>query len=90
MSSRRNSSKQRIALTDFVFLKCKLNGEIRTGSITLDYEYDPEQNTLYYHEVRYSDSYLEAHVESNPQVLKNVDSYVRNRLLKREFNIPLT
>jgi hypothetical protein len=40
-----------------------------------------------YLDVQYSDTQLERQVESSPQVLKNIDAYLRNKLLKLEYNI---
>jgi hypothetical protein len=37
--------------------------------------------------VQYSDALLEKQVESNPHVLKNIDAFLRNKLLKLQYNI---
>jgi hypothetical protein len=62
-------------------------GATRSGIITIQLKYSPSSTTIGYLDVQYSDSELERLVESNANVLKNIDGYLRNRLLKLQYNI---
>jgi hypothetical protein len=73
----------RICITDMVFLKY---GDSKVGSICVEFEYFQSDNSINYLDICYSDPELEQQVEGNPIVLKNVDAYIRNNLLKQEFN----
>jgi hypothetical protein len=72
-----------ICLTDMIFLNY---GDSRAGSICVEFEYFSSDSSINYLDICYSDSDLERYVEGNPFVLKNIDAYVRNKLLKQEFN----
>jgi hypothetical protein len=75
------------SLTDIVFLKYVSEGKSNTGTITLKFEYNSDNEKINYLDIQYSDRILEKHVEFNPHVLRNIDSYLRSKLLKEEFNI---
>lgn len=70
-------------LTDIIFLKY---GDSKTRNIRVEFEYSESNCTINYLEVSYSDPDLEKYVEGNPYVLRNIDSYLRNKLLKQESN----
>jgi len=49
--------------------------------------YNTRSGFIKYVDIKYSDRRLEKHIEQNPNVVKNVDSYLRNKLLKLEYDI---
>ena len=49
-------------------------------------EYFQSDDSINYLEVSYSDAELEKYVEGNPNVLRNIDGYLRNKLLKQEYS----
>jgi hypothetical protein len=73
-----------IRLTDVIFLRYVLEGQPRTGTIAVEFEYSSSDCSIKYLNVHYSDPELTKHVEGNPTVLRNIDSYLRNKLLKLE------
>ena len=72
----------RICLTDMIFLNY---GDSKAGSICVEFEYLQSDSSINYLDICYSDPDLERYVEGNPYVLRNIDAYVRNKLLKQEF-----
>lgn len=52
----------------------------------MEFEYSPGDSPINYLDVQYSDPSLTNHGEGNPQVLRNIDSYLRNKLLKLEYD----
>jgi|SRR5262245_7559082 len=73
-----------LALTDMIFLRYDSEGRSKTGTIIVEYEYSSSDCSINYLNVQYSDPQLSKHVEGNPRVLRNIDSYLRNKLLKLE------
>ena len=59
----------------------------KSGMITIEFEYSSSHLTLNYLDVEFSDNDLRKHVECNPRVLRNIDSYLRNKLLYQEYNL---
>ena len=72
---------------DVVALSFKDNNEILSAFITLEYLYNIPTGSIKYVDIKYSDRRLEKHIEQNPNVIKNVDSYLRNKSLKLEYDI---
>ena len=62
-------------------------GSARSGILTIELRFTPSSMRIEYLDVQYSDTRLERQVESNPRVLKNIDAYLRNKLLKLQYNI---
>jgi len=79
----RDNAGNRICLTHVIFLKYT---GAKDGNIFLEFEYIPSDSSINYLEVGYSNPDLEKYVEGNPNVLRNIDAYLRNKLLEREFN----
>jgi len=75
--------RERICLTDIIFLRY---GDSKSGNICVEFEYFQSEGSINYLEVSYSDPDLEKYVEGNQYVLRNVDAYIRNKLLKQEYN----
>jgi hypothetical protein len=77
----------KICLTNIVFLRYTSEGIVQSGMLTIEFEYSSSQGSLNYLEVEYSDPQMRKHIEGNPNVLRNIDSYLRNDLLYQEYNI---
>ena len=60
---------------------------IRSGIVTMEIEFTPSDLSISYMDVGYSDRKMMELIESKPLILRNVDSYLRNKLLKSEFNV---
>jgi hypothetical protein len=82
----RNQTCGRICLTDMIFLNY---GDSQAESICVEFEYFPSDSSINYLDICYSDPALERYLEGNPFVLKNIDAYIRNKLLKQESIIIL-
>ena len=74
-------------MTEIVFLKYVADAVTKSGMITIEFEYSPCHLTINYLDVEFSDNDLRKHVEGNPRVLRNIDSYLRNKLLYQEYNL---
>jgi hypothetical protein len=55
----------------------------KTSTIVIEYQYYPSTSTIDYVDVRYSDRKLQSKVEADPQMMKNIDNYLRKVLNER-------
>ena len=62
------------------------NNEI-SGILSVEFDYYPEDGIMKYRDIKYSDKRLIKHIEGNPQVMKNIDSYLRKNLLESEYGV---
>ena len=76
-----------ICMTDFVFLRYMSEGIMHSGMLTVEFEYSSSLCSINYLDVEYSDPQMRKHVEENPNVLRNIDSHLRNNLLFQEYSI---
>lgn len=76
-----------IRVTDIVFLKYMSEGIMKSGMLSVDFVYSSSLSIINYLDVQYGDQQIEKYVEGNPNVLRNIDSYLRNNLLFHEYNI---
>jgi hypothetical protein len=76
-----------ICMTDIVFLRYMSEGITHSGMLTVEFECSSSLCSVNYLDVQYSDSELRKHVEDNPNVLRNIDSHLRNNLLYQEYRI---
>ncbi len=74
-------------MTDIVFLRYMSEGIIHSGMLTVEFESSSSLCSINYLDVQYSDPQMRKHVEGNPNVLRNIDSYLRNNLLYQEYSI---
>lgn len=75
-----------LRFTDIISVKyVGSQGVDKFGFIILKLEYSSQD--LKYIDIEYSDSYLMKHVEEHPDVLRNIDSYLRNKILQKESTI---
>ena len=76
-----------ICMTDLVFLRYMSEGITHSGMLTVEFEYSSSLCSINYLDVQYSDPQMRKHVEGNPNVLRNIDSHLRNNLLYQEYSI---
>jgi hypothetical protein len=74
-------------MTETVFLKYVVDAVAKSGMLTIEFEYSSSHLTINYVDVEFSDNDLRKHVECNLRVLRNIDSYLRNKLLYQEYNL---
>jgi hypothetical protein len=85
-SSFKSSSTDSYSFTDLISIKYPVNGSIKSGVISLQIQFSPSDLSINYEDVQYSDRQLEQKVEDNPNVLRNIDTYLRNKLLRFQYN----
>ena len=78
-----DNAHDRIRLKEVAFLKY---ADSKDGNICIEFEYISSDSSINYLEVSYSHPDMEKYVEVNTNVLRNIDAYLRNKLLQREFN----
>lgn len=76
-----------IKLYDLIAIKFPSEGKILSGFITMEYKYNPQKITITYSNIKYSDKRMEAYLEKNPSVIRNIDSYLKNKMLESEFKL---
>ena len=76
-----------IKLYDLIAIKFPSEGGILSGFITIEYIYNPQTVTINYSNIKYSDKRMEIYLEKNPNVIKNIDSYLKNKMLESEFEL---
>ena len=76
-----------IYMTDIVFLRYMSEGIIHSGTLAIEFEYSSSHCSINYLDVQYGDPRMRKHVEGNPNVLRNIDSHLRNNLLYKEYSI---
>ncbi|HEX7258933.1 MAG TPA: hypothetical protein VF242_12825 [Nitrososphaeraceae archaeon] len=76
-----------IKLYDLIAIKFPSEGKILSGFITIEYKYNPQKVTITYSNVKYSDKRMEAYLEKNPNVIRNIDSFLKNKMLESEFKL---
>ncbi|HJU58916.1 MAG TPA: hypothetical protein VJ583_04150 [Nitrososphaeraceae archaeon] len=94
IKSNKNNNKKKanfqsnsIKLYDLIALKFPCEGRILSGFITIEYKYNPQKITINYSNIKYSDKRMEAYLEKNPTVIRNIDSYLKNKMLESEFKL---
>jgi hypothetical protein len=78
-----------IRLSHLIAFNIKENDKIISGILTIEFEYDSSDGSIKYRDMRYSDPRLIKHIEGNPRVMKNIDSYLRKNLLEAEYGFKL-
>jgi hypothetical protein len=56
----------------------------RKARLTIEYKYYPSTDAISYIDVSYTDSKMQSIVESDPQMMKNIDSYLRKFLRQKQ------
>ncbi len=55
----------------------------KPSRIVIEYQYYPSTGAIEYVDVLYSDKKLQSKIESDPEMMKNIDNYLRKILNKR-------
>jgi hypothetical protein len=80
-----------IRLHEIISFKFKKNYESKLGIASFEYDYFPDESKVEYVKVEYSDKEIQESIENNPNVMKNIDSHIREKLMGLEFGLkPLT
>lgn len=74
-----------IRLYDLIAIKFPGEGELLSGFITIKYRYNSKNGIITYSYVKYSDKRMEKYLEDNPNVIRNIDSYLKNKMLESEL-----
>lgn len=59
----------------------------KPSKIIIDYQYYPSSGSIDYVDVRYTDRELKSKVETNPEMMRNIDSYLRRVLNERSARV---
>jgi hypothetical protein len=62
-------------------LNFKFDG--KPSEVVIEYQYYPSNGSIDYVDVRYTDKLLQSKVEGNPEMMKNIDNYLRKILSER-------
>ncbi len=65
-----------------ISMSFKLNSSSRASRIIIEYQYYPSTGNIQYVNVVYSDEKLQSRIESDPEMMKNIDNYLRKILNK--------
>jgi len=55
----------------------------KTSKIVIEYQYYPADGSIDYVDVRYTDKQLQSKVEGSPEMMKNIDNYLRKVVNER-------
>lgn len=72
-------------MRQLISFNIKENNDQISGILTIDFDYYSNDSRIKYHDMHYSDPRLIKHIEGNPHVMKNIDSYLRKKLLESEY-----
>jgi len=72
-------------LSHLMAFNIKENDDLISGILTIEFDYYSFDGSIKYRDIQYSDSRLIKHIEGNPIVMKNIDSYLRKNLLESEY-----
>lgn len=84
----RKSTKP-IRLSHLIAFNVKENHTVISGILTIEFEYYSSDGSIKYRDMHYSDPRLIKHIEGNPRVMRNIDSYLRKNLLEAEYGLKL-
>lgn len=84
-----NKSTKPIRLSHLIAFNIKENENVISGILTIEFEYYSFDGSIKYRDMRYSDPRLIKHIEGNPRVMRNIDSYLRKNLLEAEYGLKL-
>lgn len=81
------TTKKPIRFSHLMAFNIKEEDNEISGILSVEFDYDSEDGSMKYRDIHYSDPRLLKHIEGNPQVMKNIDSYLRKNLLESEYGI---
>jgi hypothetical protein len=64
----------------------KLNNN-KTSRVVIEYQYYPSTGAIQYVNVLYTDEKLQSKIEGDPEMMKNIDNYLRKVLNKRSISL---
>jgi hypothetical protein len=76
-----------IRFSHLMAFNIKEEHNVISGILSVEFDYYPDDGSMKYRDLHYSDTRLIKHIEGNPQVMKNIDSYLRKNLLESEYGI---
>ncbi len=59
----------------------------KTSRIVIEYQYYPSNGAIHYVNVLYTDTKLQSKIERDPEMMKNIDNYLRKVLSKRSASL---
>ncbi len=59
----------------------------KASKVVIEYQYYPSTGVIDYVNVIYSDKNLQSKIENDPEMMKNIDNYLRNVLNKQSANV---
>jgi hypothetical protein len=59
----------------------------KSSKIVIEYQYYPSNGSIDYVDVRFTDQQLQTRVEGNPEMMKNIDNYLRRVLNERSAKL---
>lgn len=59
----------------------------KTSRIVIEYQYYPSTGAIQYVNVLFSDEKLQSKIEGDPEMMKNIDNYLRKLLNKRSASL---
>lgn len=76
-----------IRLHMIISFKFQKNHESKLGIASFEYDYFPDHAEVRYVKVEYSDKEIEESIENYPNVMRNIDSHIREKLMGLEFGL---
>ena len=61
----------------------------KPSKIVIEYQYYPSDGSIEYVDVRFTDKQLQSKVESNPEMMKNIDNYLRKVVNERSGKLQI-
>ena len=78
-----------LRLSHLIAFNVREDAEHISGILTVEFDYYSDDGSIKYHDLHYSNPKLIKHIEGNPRVMKNIDSYLRKNLLESEYGLKL-
>lgn len=78
-----------LRLSHLIAFNVKEDAEHIAGILTVEFDYYSDDGSIKYRDMHYSNPRLIKHIEGNPKVMKNIDSYLRKNLLESEYGLKL-
>jgi len=82
-------NKEPLRLSHLIAFNVKEDAEHISGILTVEFDYYSADGSIKYRDMHYSNPRLIKHIEGNPRVMKNIDSYLRKNLLESEYGLKL-
>lgn len=83
------NKREPMRLSHLMAFNVKEDAEHISGILTVEFDYYSDDGSIKYRDMQYSNPRLIKHIEGNPRVMKNIDSYLRKNLLESEYGLKL-